>query len=225
MHVQPYFPEPLEVRKNVAKERYMVTLSFIRSAMVGHAISAVAVIGVAMLLEPVISMSQSIIVFLACLLALTLVRRFARGGTADNTLSLLLLAPTVWSLGTLMRIIEDSGSPVWILGLGYGLASVYGAFCGRDFSFVGQAFLAILALAVTLVVVCLTTMLAWMDALLWGLVASAYVFYYVYDLAALLSRRRLGEEPAAVADLYRDLLNFLTYSVRVVLHWRRFRFI
>jgi hypothetical protein len=66
---------------------------------------------------------------------------------------------------------------------------------------------------------------AWPEATFWGAAGLGYVLFFVYDLAALLSRRRLREVPAAVADLYRDLLNFITYSVRIVLHWRRFRFI
>ncbi|MCH7946107.1 MAG: hypothetical protein IIC73_08870, partial [Armatimonadetes bacterium] len=120
---------------------------------------------------------------------------------------------------------SDSGSPVWIIGLGYVLASLYGVFCGRDFSFVGQVVLTIIVLTIILSATTLLSALAWPDAVRWGLLTLAYVSYYVYDLAALLSRRRLGEAPAAVADLYRDLLNFITYTVRIVLHWRRFRFI
>lgn len=193
--------------------------------MVGHALSVAAVVGVATIFEPAISLMVSVYVFLGCLLALTVVRRVLDGGTLDNVLSLLLLAPTVWSIGSLLRIVADSGSPVWILGVGYALACVYGAFCGKDFSFVGQVVLTAVSLTVILVVASLTTALGWSEALLWGIVTFTYVFYYVYDLAALLTRRRLGEQPAAVADLYRDILNFVTYTVRVVLHWRRFRFI
>jgi hypothetical protein len=45
----------------------------------------------------------------------------------------------------------------------------------------------------------------------------------VYDLAALMSRRRQHETWAAVADLFRDVLNVFGYSYRVVRHWRRHR--
>ncbi|HCD99673.1 MAG TPA: hypothetical protein DER07_01365, partial [Armatimonadetes bacterium] len=61
-------------------------------------------------------------------------------------------------------------------------------------------------------------------ASLWGLAANAaYLFFLVYDLAAVLTRRLPKEEWGAVVDLYRDALNFLTYSVRVVRHWRKHR--
>ena len=52
----------------------------------------------------------------------------------------------------------------------------------------------------------------------------AYLAYFVYDLAALQTRRRLGQELGGVMDLYRDVLNFTTYPIRVVQHWRRHRF-
>ena len=225
VQIQPYFPEPIQVRGNVAAERYIVTLSFIRAVMAGHFISVMAIVGVAVLLEPVLTLRQSGLVFLASLLALTLVRRFVKGGMAENALSLLLQAPTVWSLGTAVRLLADAGAPVWIVLAAYALACAYGALCGRDFSFVGQFAVTTIALAITLPVVCLAGWIGWGEAAAWGLIALAYVLFFVYDLAALLSRRRLGEEPAAVADLYRDLLNFATYSVRVFLHWRRFKFV
>ncbi len=187
--------------------------------------SAGAVGGVAVLLAPAVPFKLAGAVFLGCLLALTIVRRVLDGGPLDNVLSLGVLAPTVWSLGTMLRLASDSGSPVWILGAGYLLAGLYGLLCGRDFSFVGLLVLTTIALTMIVLTTILFFGLAWAQAALWGLATVAYLTYYVYDLAALLSRRRLGEAPAAVADLYRDLLNFITYTVRIVLHWRRFKFI
>lgn len=224
MHVQPYFPEPITVRGNVAAESYGVTLRFIRTVMGGHFLSVALTAGVAGF-PPVVDTQAAVRVFLACLLALTLVRRLLKGGAADNLVSLALLVPTVASLGTLVRLGYDAGLPVWIPFLAYLLACAYGAVCGRDFSFVGQFVITAASLTVALVAASLIGWLGWPEAALWGLGALALGLYYTYDLAALLSRRRLQEAPAAVADLYRDLLNFLTYSVRIVLHWRRFRFI
>ena len=225
VQIQPYFPEPVEVSRNAASERYGVTLGFIRSTMAGHALSAGGVAAVAWLMVPVVSFEVAGYAFLGCLLALTVFRRVLDGGAVDNVLSLALLVPTVWSLGTMLRLAADSGSPVWILGAGYVLASAYGVFCGRDFSFVGQLVLTTVSLTTIVVATIFLSSLGWAEAARWGLLTLAYVTYYVYDLAALLTRRRLGEAPAAVADLYRDLLNFITYSVRIVLHWRRFIFI
>lgn len=225
MHIQPYFPEPEVVSRNAASERYIVTLSFIRAVMAGHFVSALAVVGVALLLPNTLPIQFAAVIFLGCLVALTLVRRLLKGGPADNLLSLLLMAPTVWSLGSIVATGIDAGLPLWVPAGAYTVAGIYGAVCGRDFSFVGQFMVTLIAMTMTLPVAAFFGVLDWPDALLWGLASMVYVFFYVYDLAALLSRRRLGEEPAAVADMYRDLLNFLTYSVRIVLHWRRFRFI
>jgi hypothetical protein len=224
MHIQPYFPEQIEVSRNAAGERYIVTLSYVRAVMAGHFVTALAVAGVAVLAKPTLDLQSALTVFLGSLLLLTIVRRVLDGGWLDNGLSLLLMAPTAWSLGAMARIGLDAGLPLWIPAAAYAYASVYGALCGRDLSFVGQYVIAAAGLLVTVLGALVLGLLEWQDATLWTLVALVYNFYFVYDLAALLSRRRLGEEPAAVADLYRDMLNALTYSVRVYLHWRRYRF-
>jgi hypothetical protein len=193
--------------------------------MAGHFVSVMAVAGVALLIEPVIDLGEAVVVFLGCLLLLTIVRRILHGGWLDNALSLVLLAPTVWSLGAMAHIGLEAGLPIWIPAVGYAYAGLYGALCGRDFSFVGQFVISAAALTATVLATMALQQVSVADGLFWLLAGLVYVGYFVYDLAALLSRRRLGEEPAAVADLYRDLLNFLTYSVRVYLHWKRYRFV
>ena len=222
MHIQPYFPEPIEVRGNVANERYAVRLSFIRAVLAGHALSVAAIVAVAIAYVPVLNATALSLFLFADLLALTLVRRFFPGKSLEGALSFLILLPTLFAVGCLVRIAHEGGAPVWLVFLSYLVASVYGALCGRDYSFVGQFVITVMALTTVTVVSVLIGALVWQEALLWWSVSTAFVFYFVYDLAALLRRRRLGEEPAAVADLYRDLLNFTTYSVRVFLHWRRF---
>ncbi len=52
---------------------------------------------------------------------------------------------------------------------------------------------------------------------------AVFVTYLLYDMASLLARRRVGEEFAAVVDLYRDVFNFFGYAVRMVKHWRKHR--
>lgn len=225
MQIQPYFPEPIAVRGNVAAERYMVTLGFIRRTMLGHLLSSVAVAAMAAFVPAVLDAAAYATAFVGGLLALTMLRRFLDGGPIDSVTSLVLLVPTLWALSGLVRTGIDAGHPVWIVGACYAVATVYGAVCGRDFSFVGQFMVTLIATVVMLALLGITRTTSWAEAFFWGAAGLGYVLFYVYDLAALLSRRRLGEEPAAVADLYRDLLNFTTYSVRIVLHWRRFRFI
>jgi FtsH-binding integral membrane protein len=225
VQIQPYFPEPIEVAGNVAAERYLVTLGFVLRTMAGHFLSVCAAAVVAVVAPPIVGLGVATAVFFASLLALTVLRRLLHGRMLDNLLSTLLMIPTLWSLGTVLRHLHDSGHPVWIVGAAYLLASAYALFCGSDFSFVGQFMLTGMASVAVVGAAVLAGAVGWAQGLEWLGLALVFVFYYVYDLAALLSRRRLREEPAAVADLYRDLLNFLTYSVRIVLHWRRFRFL
>jgi hypothetical protein len=225
VQIQPYFPEPITVRGNVAAERYLVTLGFIRRTMLGHFLTAVAVAVVTIFVPTVMSAVSYAAAFAVCLLALTVLRRILNGGPVDNVASAVLLVPCLWSLAGLVRAGLDAGHPVWIVGACYLVADTYAAVCGRDFSFVGQFMVTLFATVVLALALGLTQTASWGEALFWGAAGLGYVLFYVYDLAALLSRRRLGEEPAAVADLYRDLLNFTTYTVRIVLHWRRFRFI
>ncbi|HXH61638.1 MAG TPA: hypothetical protein VNI20_09815 [Fimbriimonadaceae bacterium] len=222
---QPIFPEPIQVAGNVAGGRYGEIVLFIRKTMLGHCASVGLVCLSAVLFGEPQPIKILAIIFVASLLALTAARRFLKGGTPGNFASILLLAPTIWSLGGLVRYGWDAGLPVWILASGYLCALIYGLVSGKDFSFVGQFVITTVVMAIILPSTVLLGAVRASDALLWGCVTLAYVFFFVYDLAALLSRRRPGEAVAAVADLYRDLLNFVTYSVRIALHWRRFRFI
>jgi FtsH-binding integral membrane protein len=92
-----------------------------------------------------------------------------------------------------------------------------------DFSFVGQFVLSLIASTVILAVAALALGIEPAKA---GFLLGAnaiYLFYLVYDSASLLARRRLGEEIAAVVDLYRDVFNVFGYLVRVARHWRKHR--
>lgn len=222
LQIQPYFPEPLTVNKSVASERYVVRLSFIRAVLAGHVISVVAISSVAMIFEHRLAVGTLVGVFLGGLLMLTLVRWRFRGRSLDGVISLFLLVPVLWSAGCFLRTLGEGGEPVWILASGYVALVTYGALCGRDYSFVGQFVLATTALTVAVSIGMAVGGLSLPQGISWWLLTEAFLLYVVYDLAALLSRRRLGEETASVADLYRDLLNFTTYAFRIVLHWRRF---
>ncbi len=224
MNVQPYFPEPLHVEGNVADEEYGIRLRFIRRVVALHFLTGIGVFGAAMLVPSGFTLSFAAGLFGLHLVALSTCRVLAgRKGLSDIVSSVMLLPGTMISLGFTLGLLNQEGVPMWPLGLSVALAASYTALCGRDFSFVGQFMLgAIASIAVILAG-------AYFERIDAGSAWVAIVFsvasllYYVYDLAALLTRRRLGEEFAAVADLYRDSLNVLTYSFRVIQHWRRFR--
>lgn len=224
MYVPPYVPQPIEIEGNVAQESYLVRLGFVRRVVFAH----FATLGIATALSaqpslPRLDVLSAAIFLLASLALLSLVRRMAKGRRADQRLSLALLPLPVFSLALLIRALNEEGWAVWVVGAGAVCVLLYASLCGRDLSFVGMfvmplaASLAVAATAGYFLRVPVGPLLAGMA------LNSAYLFYFVYDLAALLTRRRLGEEWGAVADLYRDVLNGVSYPIQVYRHWRDHR--
>jgi len=116
-----------------------------------------------------------------------------------------------------------AGFPIWSAVYGVGFAYIYTFVCGRDFSFVGQFVLSLIVSSVALSLLSLALNhkgIYAAEALGWN---AIFLSYFVYDGASLLSRRRVGEEIAAVVDLYRDVINFFGYVPRVVHHWHKHR--
>lgn len=223
MNIQPYFPEPDVVPGNVAAERYGARLSFVRRVIVGHFLTVVVIGVVALQTSSDFNPELALWIALACLLLLTIARRLAPHSKWDALASAVLMFPLLASLGVLVRSGIEYGLPLWSIGIAAVGAFLYGFSCGRDFSFLGQFVLASLGTIVAVVGLAILGYLGTNMALAACTIAVAYLAYFVYDLAALLTRRRLGETIGAVADLYRDLLNFTTYSFRVVQHLRKFR--
>ena len=223
MNIQPYFPEPDVVPGNVAAESYGARLKFVRRVIFGHFLTVAAIGFVAFQTSPDFSPLPAIWVALGCLLLLTITRRIAPHSKWDTLTSAVLMFPLLASFGVIVRSGIEYGLPLWSIGIAAVGAVLYGFSCGRDFSFLGQFVLASLGTIVVVVLLAVFGYVGTTVALAACTIAMAYLAYLVYDLAALLTRRRLGETIGAVADLYRDLLNFTTYSFRVVQHLRKFR--
>ncbi|MEJ5170377.1 MAG: hypothetical protein WHU10_05265 [Fimbriimonadales bacterium] len=223
MNVPPFIPEPIEIPGNVAEQSRRECLRFVRRTVVFHALSVGLVALVALAPLPWLPAEAPAIAALATLLALSAVRNLAKGYPADLRISV-ALAPFLWvMLGLTAGALARQGWPVWSALAGVLCSLAYTLASGRDHSFVGQYALSLAASSVALLLVCRELGLG-AAATVWALVWNAgYLFYLVYDLAAVLTRRLPKEEWGAVVDLYRDVLNFLTYSVRVVRHWRKHR--
>ncbi len=224
MHLYQYFPEPDMVPGRVSQEPYPVLTAFIKRVSVLHfltiTIASVLALQMPMLVKPGMAWA----IFGAGLLALTIIRRIHDGGWMDNLWSSILLVPTVFAVAQLGHIALGKGWPLWALPLSAFFAAIYVVACGRDFSFSGQA---VLGIIVSWIAAAALAMLGWIDAataLKAGLTSMIYLIYYSFDLAMILHRRRRGELPAATADFFRDMINFLTYALRIFLHWRKFRF-
>lgn len=222
MNVQPYFPEPLVVEGNVADERYLVRLGFVRRVVAVHYVSILAIAIVAATTRAT-DLGLAAWVVAGSLLALSLTRRLAPHSRADLAVSALLMGPLLISLGLLAGYGASVGMPWWPTLVACTAAAGYTALCGRDFSFVGQFAMSAIATIVVVATAAILGRATTGEAMLGLILALSYLFYFVYDLAALLTRRRLGEEFAAVVDLFRDCLNVISYSFRVVDHWRKFR--
>ncbi len=225
LQVTPYFPEPVVVAGNIAGSSYSTVLGFTRRVIMANVRTSLAVFSIAMWFPLPVGLEYAATLFFGALLAMTFLRRLLAGGAADNLGSALLLVPTVISFGTGLGILADQGYPVIFLAAVPVCSLLYSLGCGRDFNFFGMFVIGAGGIISVGSILVLVEILHWTFAGYGILIGVLALAYFTYDLASLLRRRRVGEEPAAAADLYRDLLNFLTYSVRVILHWRKFRFI
>lgn len=223
MNVPPFIPEPIEIPGNVAEQSRRECLRFVRRTVAFHALSVAFVALVALVPVPWLPAEVPASAALATLVALSAVRNLAKGYPADLRISV-ALAPFLWAmLGLTAGALARQGWPVWAPLAGVLCSLAYTLSSGRDHSFVGHYALSLLASSV-LLAFAFRELGVGPPASLWALAANAaYLFFLVYDLAAVLTRRLPKEEWGAVVDLYRDVLNFLTYSVRVVRHWRKHR--
>lgn len=223
MIVPNYIPDPMEVPGNVTLEDYRYRVTFIRRVTLLHLVS----VGVIALLANHNWPHSGVWPVLGCL-ALVLVlldfwRIAARGSRTEAVVSSVFL-PTVvafvaWSAAEISRL----GLPAWAPLAGVVAATIYTLLCGRDYSFMGCLFLSWIASSVAIAALALKLGLGVHEAAIALVANTVYLVYYLYDLASLMSRRRRGEEWAAVIDLYRDVFNVFGYVVRCVRHWRKHR--
>jgi FtsH-binding integral membrane protein len=221
MNVPPFIPQPIEIPGNVSEEPRAVFLVFVRRAVTLHFASALCVVGIAFLPVAPLPLEFCGTWLLGVLVLLSIVRNTAKGRPVEFWLSVGISPALLVVMGLSARVLWDLKWPVWALGAGLFFSVVYTWLSGRDHSFVGQYVLSLIASTVFIVIVQRTVpeVSGHQTAAVVG--NAVFLFYFVYDLAAIVTRRRKGEELAAVVDLYRDFLNGLTYSVRVWRHWQK----
>jgi hypothetical protein len=223
VNVPPYIPLPLEVPQNVTTEPYLRMVGFIRRVAVLHALSLAVVVAIAAYVPSPLSLPIALTGSAILLTALSLLRTACRKWTREQLLSLAVFPAFLALAGFTAQELFEAGWLVWPPAVGVACAAAYAVASGRDLSFVGMYALAGLASSGVIVGVAVSASEPW--SVIWvALCLNALtLLYYVYDLGALLSRRRMGEELGAVIDLYRDVLNVFGYSIRVVHHWREHR--
>lgn len=223
MVVPNYIPEPVEISNNVTQRPYAERVSFIRRVLSLHFLSLGVVAGLSAVHTGGLALESASILVVVCLLCLSLIRIETRGTKVDLLLSTALLPVLLVGLSMVARGLVERGVPLWTVPIGTLCGLIYAFCCGRDFSWVGQWFLTMLVSNVAIAVVVNTAGLDPRHASQGILLNSLYLTFITYDSAALMSRRRIGEEIAAVVDLYRDVLNIFGYAVRCLRHWRRHR--
>ena len=221
MNVPPFIPQPIEIPGNVSEEARPVCLAFVRRAVTFHFLSVVCILGVAILPIPVLPLEFVGPWILGVLLLLSLVRGLAKGRPVEFWVSVGIAPALLIVVGLAARALWEAGWPVWAPGAGLFFSLVYSWVSGRDHSFVGQYVLSLIASSIFIAIVQQTVQEVSAHPATALLGNGAFLFYFVYDLAAILTRRRKGEEVAAVVDLYRDVLNGATYTVRVWRHWQK----
>ena len=222
MFVPSYVPPPIEIPNNVSQERYAVRLQFIRATLHRFLIALMIVFLIAAAPPFGLPVRSTLAATLTLLVSMSIVRRLGKGRRLEVALSTGMLLPFLVSFGLTLNGLEGLNLPIGLFMLTFAMAWLYATTCGRDLSFIAMFFLPALVGSALWVVA---------DAV--GLVPGVYrwtmpalnvatLFYFVYDLSALLTRRRLGEEMGAVADLFRDLLNVFTYWARAFRYWKRY---
>ena len=228
MPLMPYFPEPIEVPGAVGRGKHAEAIRFARILTGTHALTIIFTALWAFLpqVNPSVWLpdpTDGLFVFLGGLLALTVWRRAIKSPWLDAAGSTLLLVPTLAGLASMGSVGFLLGWPVWCIPAMAFLAALYSLLCGRDFNFSGQCILSLLTITVALIALAALGKIAPIEAAHGVSMSLIYGVYIAYDGAMVMRRRRNGEALASVADIYRDLLNFITYSFRIWSHWRRFR--
>jgi hypothetical protein len=222
LYVPPFIPQQIEIPGNVAQESYSVRLGFVRRTIRFHFVTIIAILAISYFPKN-LSIRDSVLLSLSSLIALSLVRGLVKGKHYEQILSALFAPMLFYGLGQLVASGSSRGWPQWTVIIGPAAAWVYSMLCGRDLSFVGMWVMSSLAKTVAICGLAIFGVFGWATAGEILVIGYGYLAYFVYDLACLLTRRRLGEEGGAVLDLYRDLLNCITYPLRIIHHWRKHR--
>lgn len=223
MIVPNYVPEPLEVPGNVTQERYLLRVIYIRRVTVFHLAGLLLAAGLAYLPWPTVGYRLPIWLMAAALVALDIWRILTRGSAREAAVSAWFLPIPVGLLAWIGHEAVRMGWPIAAPLTGVVCATLYTLLCGRDFSFVGCTLLAQIASGVVLAAIIDHNNYDLHTAIPAFVMNAGYLLYFEYDLASLLARRRIGEEWAAVVDLYRDVFNIFGYLLRVWRHWRKYR--
>jgi len=222
VYVQPYFPEPETVPGNAADTPYDVRLAFIKKVTWIHFWLCVVILLVGVYLPSPIPLKSAAWNAAGCWLLLSALRNLHRS-PLDRLFTPIAFVGFALMLAWTLQLVNPTYDAFLVLGTPIAFAAAYTAFCGRDYSFMGNFMISGIATVLFLVGLFKLKGEAWPSLGIQIAVSLGVLFFYVYDLASLLQRRRLSEGFLAAVDIFRDVLNFLTYGFRVIEHWKKFR--
>lgn len=217
MIVPPFMPEPIEIHDNVADQRFKVMVRFIKVTVMLHVLTVLLVVLLGYTVALPFEKKAMWLVFFGSLVVLSIMRGAVKGRHWEMYCSAALLPITLLSFSQVLP------APAWSILVGPLCALIFVLLCGQDLSFLGMFMFALLGSLLTIGITSGVGALPSENVIPLCLGTAAYLAYLVYDLAMITRRRRKDEALGAAVDLYRDLLNFLTYPIRVWNHWRKHR--
>ena len=218
------FPVPYTVPNCVDDQPYIDKIRFIKRTLVGHLATIFIIAFFAIYVHIPLTDPQLLTTLGLILLAMTALRLTVKSGKVEQYGSVILLLTAIPLLGQLCRDIHTAGYPILIFLIAATLSGIYTILAGRDFSFPGLVVVCSVGL-IPILLILRNQGVPTMDtpAFAW-IIGTIYLVYVAYNLSMILKRRTPSEVPTAIADFYRDSLNFLTYPVRVYFHWRNYQF-
>ncbi|MFM9872808.1 MAG: hypothetical protein ACKVQS_05005 [Fimbriimonadaceae bacterium] len=218
------FPVPYTVPNCVDDQPYPDKIRFIKRTLVGHLATIFTITLSAQYVHLPYKDTQLLTVLAVILIAMTALRLTIKSGKIEQTLSVILLLVAIPLLGQVCRDIYNSGYPILIFLIAATLTGLYTLLAGRDFSFPGMVTICSVALIPILLILRHQAIPTFESVAFTWIIGTIYLIYVAYNLSMILKRRIMTEVPTAIADFYRDSLNFLTYPVRVYFHWKHYQF-
>lgn len=224
--VAPIFPEPVTVTGNAADQGHFVAVRFIRAVGTLHLLSLFLVAGGMWLwLKPAVqawlaaTIDAELLYVLTIVLCAGLALSRERSPWAQALILLATIAVTTAWISLSASLMHDS-FPLFVdtFVAAFGiqaaalLAYLWGS--GRDLSLFGAFALVWPVTCAFLVGMAFTTEITFSEGFTLLVVLTAMLFYWVYDIAMVLRRRRPNEVVAGAVDLYRDVFNFVGLPVR-----------
>lgn len=224
--VAPIFPEPVTVSGNAADQGHFTAVRFIRAVGTVHLLSLTLVAGALRFwLEPAVqtwlaaTIDAELPYVLTIVLCVGLALSRERPAWAQ-TLILLATIVVVTAWGSLWASLMHDSFPLFVntFAVAFLIQAaallVYLWASRRDLSLFGAFVLVWPVTCSFLIGAAALTEVSFSEGLTLLVVLTGMLFYWVYDIAMVLRRRRPNEVVEGAVDLYRDVFNFVGLPIR-----------